>query len=160
MLSRIAETYNCAAVATNQVMASPDVFFGDPTRPVGGNVVAHTSTYRIYFKKSGKKRIARMVDSPHHPEEEVIFALGEAGVIDLDSDVAKKTKKTITPKKTIVKKTETAKTKSKETTDAPKADEKIADATEKDTVPDTTELKDTIPDTTELKDTIPDTTEE
>ncbi len=93
MLSRIAETYNCAAIATNQVMASPDVFFGDPTRPIGGNVVAHTSTYRIYFKKSGKKRIARMVDSPHHPEEEVIFALGEAGVIDPEED-GKKTKKT------------------------------------------------------------------
>jgi DNA repair protein RadA len=93
LLSRIAETYNCAAIATNQVMASPDVFFGDPTRPIGGNVVAHTSTYRIYFKKSGKKRIARMVDSPHHPEEEVIFALGEAGVIDLE-EADKKTKKT------------------------------------------------------------------
>ncbi|NIP61414.1 MAG: DNA repair and recombination protein RadA [Nitrosopumilaceae archaeon] len=92
LLVRIAETYNCAAIATNQVMASPDVFFGDPTRPIGGNVVAHTSTYRIYFKKSGKKRIARMVDSPHHPEEEVIFALGEAGVIDPEGDV-KKTKK-------------------------------------------------------------------
>ena len=93
LLVRIAETYNCAAIATNQVMASPDVFFGDPTRPVGGNVVAHTSTYRIYFKKSGKKRIARMVDSPHHPEEEVIFALGKAGVIDPE-EAEKKTKKT------------------------------------------------------------------
>jgi DNA repair protein RadA len=78
-------------------MASPDVFFGDPTRPVGGNVVAHTSTYRIYFKKSGKKRIARMVDSPHHPEEEVIFALGEAGVIDPE-EAEKKTKKAKEPK--------------------------------------------------------------
>jgi DNA repair protein RadA len=92
LLSRIAETYDCAALATNQVMASPDVFFGDPTRPIGGNVVAHTSTYRIYFKKSGKKRIARMVDSPHHPEEEVIFALGEAGVVDPE-EAEKKTKK-------------------------------------------------------------------
>ena len=93
LLVRIAEEYNCAALATNQVMASPDVFFGDPTRPIGGNVVAHTSTYRIYFKKSGKKRIARMVDSPHHPEQEVIFALGEAGVIDPDSDTKKKSTK-------------------------------------------------------------------
>lgn len=90
LLVRIAETYNCAAIATNQVMASPDVFFGDPTRPIGGNVVAHTSTYRIYFKKSGKKRIARMVDSPHHPEQEVIFALSEAGVVDPEDGVKKK----------------------------------------------------------------------
>ena len=95
LLVRIAETYNCAALATNQVMASPDVFFGDPTRPIGGNVVAHTSTYRIYFKKSGKKRIARMVDSPHHPEQEVIFGLGEAGVIDPDSETKKKSTKTV-----------------------------------------------------------------
>jgi len=94
LVVRIAETYNCAALATNQVMASPDTFFGDPTRPIGGNVVAHTSTYRIYFKKSGKKRIARMVDSPHHPEQEVIFTLTEAGVSDPDSDTKKKSTKT------------------------------------------------------------------
>jgi DNA repair protein RadA len=92
-------------------MASPDVFFGDPTRPIGGNVVAHTSTYRIYFKKSGKKRIARMVDSPHHPEEEVIFALGEAGVIDLE-DAEKKTKKTT--KKAATKKVTAKKAKESE----------------------------------------------
>jgi len=99
LVVRIAETYNCAALATNQVMSSPDTFFGDPTRPIGGNVVAHTSTYRIYFKKSGKKRIARMVDSPHHPEQEVIFTLTEAGVSDPDSDTKKKpTKTTKSPK--------------------------------------------------------------
>lgn len=92
LLVRTAETYNCAAVATNQVMSSPDVFFGDPTKPIGGNVVAHTSTYRIYFKKSGKKRIARMVDSPHHPEEEVIFTVTEAGIADPEDETKKKKK--------------------------------------------------------------------
>ena len=83
---------------TNQVMSSPDQFFGDPTKPIGGNVVAHTSTYRIYFKKSGKKRIARMVDSPHHPEQEVIFALGEEGVTDPEADTKKKKTTKLTPK--------------------------------------------------------------
>ena len=34
-----------------------------------------------------------MVDSPHHPEQEVIFGLGEAGVIDPDSDTKKKSTK-------------------------------------------------------------------
>mgnify|MGYP000524087302 CR=1 FL=1 len=102
LLVRLAETYNVAAIMTNQVMHSPDQFFGDPTRPVGGNVVAHTSTYRIYFKKSGKKRIARMVDSPHHPEMDVIFALGEAGVIDLeDATKKKKTTKKSEPKEEV-----------------------------------------------------------
>ncbi|RNJ75868.1 MAG: DNA repair and recombination protein RadA, partial [Nitrosopumilus sp. H13] len=120
LLVRIAETYNCAAIATNQVMASPDVFFGDPTRPIGGNVVAHTSTYRIYFKKSGKKRIARMVDSPHHPETEVIFALGEAGVIDLEDADKKTTKKT-------AKKTTSKKAKEPETPATPEPTEATAE---------------------------------
>ena len=92
LLVRTAETYNCAAVATNQVQASPDVFFGDPIKAIGGNVVAHTSTYRIYFKKSGKKRIARMVDSTHHPEEEVIFTVTEGGVADPEDETKKKKK--------------------------------------------------------------------
>jgi DNA repair protein RadA len=35
-----------------------------------------------------------MVDSPHHPEQEVIFTLTEAGVSDLDSDTKKKSTKT------------------------------------------------------------------
>jgi DNA repair protein RadA len=119
LLVRIAETYNCAALATNQVMASPDTFFGDPTRPVGGNVVAHTSTYRIYFKKSGKKRIARMVDSPHHPEMDVVFALDEAGVIDPDEDGKKKKK--ATPKK-ITPKPETIESVDSETPDTSEPD--------------------------------------
>ena len=104
LLVRLAETYNIASIMTNQVMSSPDQFFGDPTKPIGGNVVAHTSTYRIYFKKSGKKRIARMVDSPHHPEQEVIFGLGEEGVIDPEGDTKKKKTTKVVPKpnKTVV----------------------------------------------------------
>ena len=34
-----------------------------------------------------------MVDSPHHPEEEVIFALGEAGVMDPEEAEKKAGKK-------------------------------------------------------------------
>jgi DNA repair protein RadA len=132
LLSRIAETYNCAAIATNQVMASPDVFFGDPTRPIGGNVVAHTSTYRIYFKKSGKKRIARMVDSPHHPEEEVIFALGEAGVMDPE-DTEKKTRKTTAKKET--KKTSKKTAKADETPEVPVTETPEVPVTETPEVP-------------------------
>ncbi|GFN39672.1 MAG: DNA repair and recombination protein RadA [Thaumarchaeota archaeon] len=98
LLVRTAEAYNIAAIATNQVMSAPDVFFGDPTRPIGGNVVAHTSTYRIYFKKSGKKRIARMVDSPHHPEQEVIFTLTEVGVSDPEEDSKTKVDKLLSKK--------------------------------------------------------------
>jgi DNA repair protein RadA len=81
-LLRTAEAYNVAIVVTNQVQAAPDVFFGDPTKPIGGHVVGHTSTYRVYLKKAGKNRIARMVDSPYHPEREIVFVLNEKGIDD------------------------------------------------------------------------------
>lgn len=82
VLVRIAETYAVAVLATNQIQSSPDAIFGDAYKPAGGHVVAHTSTYRVYLKRSGKNRIARMVDSPYHPESEVLFTLSELGVTD------------------------------------------------------------------------------
>jgi DNA repair protein RadA len=83
ILVRMAETYEVAVVFTNQIQAAPDTIFGDAARPTGGNVVAHTSTYRIYLKKSGKNRIARMVDSPYHAEREILFTLSEKGISDV-----------------------------------------------------------------------------
>src|ERR1700722_14078090 len=71
-LLRTAEIYNIAVIMTNQVQSAPDSFFGDPTRATGGHVVAHTSTYRIYLRKAGKNRIARMIDSPYHPERDAV----------------------------------------------------------------------------------------
>jgi len=96
-LSRISETYNCAVIMTNQVYKTPDLPFGDPTRPVGGDIVAHSSTYRIYFKKSGKNRIAKMIDSPNHAETEVMFALSDSGVVDVETrdDEIKAVKKAV-----------------------------------------------------------------
>ncbi|MDP9197006.1 MAG: DNA repair and recombination protein RadA [Thermoproteota archaeon] len=82
ILLRIAETCSVAVVITNQIQSSPDALFGDPYRPTGGNVMAHTTTYRIYLKKAGKNRIARMADSPCHAEQEVLFTLNEQGVGD------------------------------------------------------------------------------
>ncbi|HKX20069.1 MAG TPA: DNA repair and recombination protein RadA [Nitrososphaeraceae archaeon] len=82
ILLRIAETCKIAVVITNQIQSSPDAIFGDSNKATGGNVMAHTSTYRIYLKKAGKNRIARMVDSPYHSEREVLFTINEQGVGD------------------------------------------------------------------------------
>ena len=89
-LLRTAEVYNVAVVVTNQVQAAPDTFFGDPSRPTGGHVVAHTSTYRLYLRKSGRNRIARMVDSPYHPERDAVFVLNEKGVDDPTEETPRK----------------------------------------------------------------------
>ena len=82
-LQRLAGIYNAAVVVTNQVSANPEAFFGDPTRPIGGHIVGHTSTFRIYLRKSkGGKRICRLVDSPHRPEGEAVVMISEAGIRD------------------------------------------------------------------------------
>lgn len=107
LLARIAETYNCAVIATNQVSSSPDAFFGDPTRPVGGNVVGHASTYRIYFRKGGKnKRVAKIIDSPHHPMSEEVFELGERGVQDTEEYIKKLEKEAEKAEKAAAKEAE------------------------------------------------------
>ncbi|MEM2089552.1 MAG: DNA repair and recombination protein RadA [Candidatus Pacearchaeota archaeon] len=82
-LMRLAEAYNLAVYVTNQVMADPAMMFGDPTRAIGGHIVAHGSTYRIYLRK-GKKdaRVARMIDSPNLPEAECVFFITEKGIQD------------------------------------------------------------------------------
>ena len=84
-LLRIAEIYNVAVLVTNQVQSQPDVFFGDPIKPVGGHVIAHACTYRIYLKKAGQERIATMVDSPCHPYGDTRFQITDKGVADPDS---------------------------------------------------------------------------
>ncbi len=82
-LQRLSDIYNLAVVVTNQVMARPDFFFGDPTVPIGGHVVGHSSTFRIYLRKSkGGKRVARLIDSPNLPEGEAIFSVSKDGVSD------------------------------------------------------------------------------
>jgi DNA repair protein RadA len=80
-LFKLVDEYNAVALVTNQVMSNPAVFFGDPTKPIGGNIVGHTATFRIYLRKSkGGKRIARLVDSPNLPEGEAPFMVEQAGL--------------------------------------------------------------------------------
>jgi len=82
-LANISFFFNCAVLFTNQVQSDPSALqFMDPIKPIGGNIVGHASTYRMYFKKAGKKRIARMVDSPKTDINETYFLLTDKGVSD------------------------------------------------------------------------------
>jgi DNA repair protein RadA len=82
-LMKLADKYNLCVYVTNQVMAKPDTFFGDPTEAIGGHIVAHNSTYRVYLRR-GKKgtRVAKMVDAPNLAESEATFMVEEAGIKD------------------------------------------------------------------------------
>jgi DNA repair protein RadA len=80
-LFRLLDEHNAVGLVTNQVLSNPAVFFGDPTKPVGGNIVGHTATFRIYLRKSkGGKRIAKLVDSPNLPEGEAVFMVEQTGL--------------------------------------------------------------------------------
>ena len=83
VLSKLADMYNLSVYVTNQVMAKPDQFFGDPTAAIGGHIVAHNSATRIYLRK-GKKgsRVAKLVDSPYLADGEAMFYLTADGLKD------------------------------------------------------------------------------
>ena len=83
-LSRLADMHNICVYVTNQVMSKPDQFFGDPTEAIGGHVVAHNSTFRVYLRR-GKKgtRVAKLVDAPNLPDAEAIFNVDESGIKDI-----------------------------------------------------------------------------
>ncbi len=81
-LMRVGDLNNTAVVVTNQVAANPDSFFGDPTQPIGGNILGHTSTFRIYLRKSkGEKRIVRLVDAPNLADGEAVMQVTGDGLV-------------------------------------------------------------------------------
>ena len=84
-LMRISEQFNIAIYVTNQVMANPAQLFGDPTTAIGGHIVGHASTYRIYLRR-GKKdsRVAKLIDSPNLPDNETVFMIEEGGLKDVE----------------------------------------------------------------------------
>ncbi len=80
---KVGDMHNAAVVVTNQVMARPDILFGDPTAPIGGHIVGHHSTFRVYLKKGkGNKRIADLIDSPNMPDGECVFDVTTDGIED------------------------------------------------------------------------------
>ncbi|MDL2261464.1 DNA repair and recombination protein RadA [Methanimicrococcus sp. OttesenSCG-928-J09] len=82
-LQRFSNLHNSVVLVTNQVMSKPDAFFGDPTKPIGGHIIGHTATFRLYIRKSkGDKRVVKLVDSPNLPEGEAVLAVTRDGIVD------------------------------------------------------------------------------
>ena len=88
-LSRIAETYNCAVLLTNQVSVSMKGMFS-ANDAIGGNIVAHGCHFRVMFKTKGfssnnsLKRRAIIVDAPDLPPEEAEFYITSVGIADTE----------------------------------------------------------------------------
>lgn len=83
---RLADEYGIAVVITNQVVAQVDganPYNPDPKKPIGGNILAHASTTRLYLKKArGSTRVARIYDSPCLPESDAMYNIGPDGISD------------------------------------------------------------------------------
>ncbi len=85
VLSKIACCNNICVYVTNQVMAKPDQFFGDPTTAIGGHVVGHASTFRIYLRKGRKgTRVAKLIDAPNLADGEVVFEVTGPGLREVN----------------------------------------------------------------------------
>jgi DNA repair protein RadA len=83
-LLRMAEIYNIPVIVTNQVVASPNAFFGPANKPAGGHVLAHLSTNRMFLRKGRRyTRIAKLIDSPYLPEGECVFKITDRGIEDV-----------------------------------------------------------------------------
>ena len=82
-LKQLADVNNALVLVTTQVHSKPDAMWGDPTKPVGGHVLAHASTFRLYLRKAkGGRRIARLVDSPNLPDGECVYQVTQEGLRD------------------------------------------------------------------------------
>ncbi|KAI9231841.1 DNA repair protein rhp51 [Podila verticillata NRRL 6337] len=86
-LQRLADEFGVAVVITNQVVAQVDggasMFNADPKKPIGGNIMAHSSTTRLSLRKGrGENRICKVYDSPCLPELEAMFSIGGHGIAD------------------------------------------------------------------------------
>jgi len=86
-LQRLADEYGIAVVITNQVVAQVDgsaMFNPDmQKKPIGGNIMAHASTTRLFFRKGkGENRTCKIYDSPNLPEGECSFGIFADGIGD------------------------------------------------------------------------------
>ena len=83
-LLKLADLYNMVVLVTNQVMAKPDSFFGDPTQAIGGHIVGHNSTFRIYMRPGKAGSIfAKLMDSPNLPNNDTNFMVTKEGFINV-----------------------------------------------------------------------------
>ena len=84
-LQRLADEFGIAVVITNQVVANVDgaMMFAENKKPIGGHIMAHSSTTRLSLKKGkGETRICKIYDSPSLPEAEAEFAITAEGIAD------------------------------------------------------------------------------
>lgn len=84
-LLRLADIYNLVVIITNQVQSDPGTFYGNPEKPIGGNIMSHAATNILYLRpgKAGTY-VAKLVDSPSLPAEECNYIITKDGIEDVE----------------------------------------------------------------------------
>jgi len=55
-------------------------------RAVGGHIVGHGTTHRIWLSRAkGSRRLARVIDSPRLPEAEALIEISDSGLYDAEA---------------------------------------------------------------------------
>ena len=80
-IKKVANLHNAAVIIANQISANPDSFFGPGEQPIGGNILGHNSTFRLYVRNSkGNKRIVKLNDAPNLPDGEAVWRVEPEGL--------------------------------------------------------------------------------
>ena len=102
MLLKWAKVFNLVCIVTTQVHARPDQMWNPPPElanpAVGGHVLAHGATHRLYLRTGSKNtRIVKVYDSPNLPPREATFIITGEGSMDVPAEDKKTEGKTETP---------------------------------------------------------------
>ena len=82
-LGEAVEKHKVGIYITNQVGTDPNCLFGDPTVALGGNVLAHFSQTRLYFRSGSKgNKVVKLTDSSCLPCGEALFKITTGGISD------------------------------------------------------------------------------
>ena len=85
LLQNMAQVYNIAVVITNQVLNSTDGTCRNSDKPIGGNIMAHSSTFRIQLRGSNPDCLnSKLISSSCYPQNEKPFAINEGGIADVE----------------------------------------------------------------------------
>ena len=77
-LRKLMDMYELAVYCTNQVQLDPGCMFGSPIKAIGGAILGHFATTRVWILKGAQgSRVMKMVDSPSLPMGEARFMIKE-----------------------------------------------------------------------------------
>jgi DNA repair protein RadA len=83
LLLRAANIHNNAVVVTNQIQTTPDANAWDPSKSTGGNVMSHSTNYRIFLRGVAMWYLAKIAGSPYHPLRDARFLITSEGITDI-----------------------------------------------------------------------------